>query len=73
MRTVVRLYLGWRLIRLLRPLLGAALFWQESLLAFHGQRVQLNRPAARALQGGAAAASRDLARAFERGFAAPHR
>ena len=72
MRTAVHLYLGWRLIRLLRPLLGAAVL-AGVLLACHGHRVQLNRPAARAFQGGAAAASRDLARAFERGLAAPHR
>jgi hypothetical protein len=68
MRTVVRLYLGWRLIRLFRPLLAAGVL-AGVLLAFHDPRVQLNRPAAKALQGGAAAASRDLARAFERGFA----
>jgi hypothetical protein len=72
MRTAVRLYLGWRLIRLLRPLLAAGVL-AAVLLAFHGHSVQLNRPAASALQGGAAAVSPDLTRAFERGFAAPHR
>jgi hypothetical protein len=72
MGTVLRVYLGWRLVRLLRPLLGAAVL-AGVLLALHGHHLQVNRSAARALRGGAVAASRDLQRALERGFAAHHR
>ena len=53
MRIVFRLYLGWRLIRLLRPLLAAGVL-AGVLLDFHGHRVQLDRPTVKALQGGAA-------------------
>jgi hypothetical protein len=55
MGTVVRLYLGWRLVRFLRPFLGLALV-AGVVLAFHGHRLQLNSSAAKALRGGATAA-----------------
>jgi hypothetical protein len=71
MGTVVRLYLGWRLLRFLRPLLGAAAL-AGVLLALHGRHLHVNGSAARALRGDAAASSRDLPRALERGFATPH-
>ena len=67
MGTVVRLYLGWRLFRLLRPVLAAALV-AGALVAFHSGHVPLKGSAAKALQGGAAAAGRNLPRALERTF-----
>jgi len=67
MGTVVRLYLGWRLFRLLRPLLGAALV-AGAVFALHNGHVPLKGSGARALQGGVAAAGRNLPRALERTF-----
>ena len=68
MGTLVRLYLGWRLLRLLRPLLGVAVL-AGVLLALHGHHLQVNGSAARMLRGGASAGLRDLPRALQRGFA----
>ena len=67
MRTVVRLYLGWRLFRLLRPLLGAALI-VAAAVALHVGDSPVNRSGAAAVRGGAAGATRDLPRALERAF-----
>lgn len=67
MGTVVRLYLGWRLFRLLRPVLAAALV-AGALLALHSGHVRLKGSAAPALQGGAAAAGGNLPRALEPAF-----
>ncbi len=72
MGTLARIYLGWRLLRWLRPLLGAAIL-AGVLVALHDHDLRLNGSALRALRGGAAAASRDLPRALERGFAASRR
>jgi hypothetical protein len=67
MGTVVRLYLGWRLLRLMRPLLAAALV-AAALLAAHAGHVTARHSAPGALQGGAAAIGHGLPRAFERAF-----
>ncbi|MFZ1996537.1 MAG: hypothetical protein WAU75_20665 [Solirubrobacteraceae bacterium] len=49
MGTVVRLYLGWRLLRLLRPLIGAALI-VAVMLALHGAHAGANSSAASTLE-----------------------
>ena len=67
MGTVVRLYLGWRLLRLLRPLLAAMLV-VAALLALRAGHVAAKHSAAGALQGGVAAVGHGLPRAFERAF-----
>jgi len=67
MGTVVRLYFGWRLFRLLRPLLGAVLV-AGALFAFHSGHVPLKGSGARALQDGVAATGRNLPRALEPAF-----
>ena len=67
MGTVVRLYLGWKLLRLMRPVLAAALI-AAALLAIRAGHVVTRHSAAGALQGGVAAAGHDLPRAFERAF-----
>ena len=67
MGTVVRLYLGWKLLRLMRPVLAAALV-AAALLAIRAGHVAGRHSAASALQGGVAAAGHDLPRAFERAF-----
>jgi hypothetical protein len=64
MGTVVRLYLGWRFLRLMRPLLAAALV-AAALVAVRAGHVAARHSAAGALQGGAAAG---LPRAFEHAF-----
>jgi hypothetical protein len=64
---VLRLYLGWRLFRMLRPLLGAGLI-VAAVLAIHIGHAPVNRSAASAFKSGAAAATRDLPRALERAF-----
>jgi hypothetical protein len=67
MGTVVRLYVGWRLLRLIRPLLAAALV-AAALLAIRAGHVPARHSAAGALQGGAAGIGHGLPRAFERAF-----
>ncbi len=67
MGIVVRLYLGWRLLRLMRPLLAAALV-AAALLAIRAGHVAAKHSAAGALQGGAAAVRHGLPRAFEHAF-----
>ncbi len=67
MGTVARLYLGWRLFRLLRPVLAATLV-AGALLAFHRGHVPPEGSAAPPLQGGAAAAGGNLPRALEPAF-----
>jgi hypothetical protein len=65
--TLVRLYLGWRLFRLLRPLLGAAAI-AAAVLALHSGHVPVKSAASSPLIRGAAAAQRDLQRALEHAF-----
>ena len=67
MGTVLRLYLGWRLFRLIRPLVGAGVI-VAAALAFHVGHAPVNRSAAAAVKGGATAARRDLPQALERAF-----
>jgi len=67
MGTVVRLYLGWRFVRLMRPLSAAALV-AAALLAVRAGHVAARHSAAGALQGGAAAIGHGLPRAFEHAF-----
>jgi hypothetical protein len=65
--TLVRLYVGWRLLRLLRPILGAAAI-AAAVLALHSGHVPVNGAASSPLVRGAAAAQRDLQRALKRAF-----
>jgi hypothetical protein len=67
MGTVVRLYVGWRFLRLMRPLLGVALV-AAALLAVRAGHVAARHSAGGALQGGAAAIGHGLPRAFEHAF-----
>ena len=67
MGTLVRLYIGWRLLRLLRPLLGVAAIG-AAVRALHSGHVPLNGAASSALVRGAAAAQHDLQRALKRAF-----
>jgi hypothetical protein len=67
MGAVVRLYFGWRLLRLIRPLMVAALV-AAALLAVRADHMAARHSAAGALQGGAAAIGHGLPRAFEHAF-----
>ena len=70
MRTLIRLYIGWRLLRLLRPVLAIAAL-ATVLLALHIGHVRgtpATQSAASTLKGGATAAQRDLTGALERAF-----
>ena len=67
MGTLVRLYVGWRLLRLLRPLLIVAVIGAATL-ALHSGHVAVKGSASSPLIRGAAAAHHDLSRAFERAF-----
>jgi hypothetical protein len=69
--TVIRLYLGWRLLRMLRPLLCATIII-ATVFASHLNNVRPNHSAAAALKGGAAAARLDLPRALQRAFQPAH-
>jgi len=66
-RTVLPLYVGWRLFRLFRPLLGAGLI-VAAALALKVAHAPVKMSAADAVKGGATAATRDLPQALERGF-----
>ena len=70
MGTVVRLYLGWRLLRVIRPLLVVALvaLVAAALLAVRAGHEAARHSAAGAVQGGAAAIGHGLPRAFEHAF-----
>lgn len=68
MSTIVRLYLGWRTLRLLRRLLAAGLII-GIVLALPVGHARVKRSAAVTLQRGAAAAAHNLSRALERGLA----
>ena len=57
--TIVRLYLGWRLLRLLRPVLAAGLI-AGALLALQAGHAHVNRSGADTLQRGAVAATHNL-------------
>jgi hypothetical protein len=65
--TLVRLYIGWRLLRLLRPLLLVAVIG-AAMLALHSGHVAVKGSRSSPLVRGAAAAQRDLSRALERTF-----
>ena len=67
MAMVLRLYLGWRLFRLFRPLLGAGLIVAVAL-ALHVGHATMNRSAKAAVQGGAVAVTRNLPQAIEHAF-----
>lgn len=70
MRTLIRLYIGWRLLRLLRPALGLAAI-AAVLLSLHMTHVDgapPSRSGASALEAGAAAGQRDLTGSFEHAF-----
>ena len=70
MRTLLRVYIGWRLLGLVRPVLALAAI-ASVLLALHIGHVgatPATRSAASALKGGAAAGQRDLTAALERAF-----
>ena len=67
MGTVVRLYLGWRILRLIRPLLVMALV-AAALLVVRAGHMADKHSAASAVQGGAAAIGHGLPRAFEHAF-----
>ncbi len=67
MSTVVRLYLGWRVFRLVRPFVVAA-FIASALIAVRAGHVAARHSPASALQGGVAAVEHGLPRAFERAF-----
>jgi len=67
--SVLRLYLGWRLFRLLRPVLGAGVI-VAAALALHVGHASVSRSAAAEIRGGAAGATRSLPRALERAFRA---
>jgi hypothetical protein len=66
-RTIVRLYLGWRLLRLIRPLAAAGMI-AGVVLALHVGHAHVNSAAARTLQNGATAASQNLPEALRRAF-----
>jgi uncharacterized membrane protein len=65
--TIVRLYVGWRLFRLLRPLLAAALV-AAAVLALRVHHAPMDRSAVSSLERGATAVRSDLSRALQRGF-----
>jgi hypothetical protein len=69
--TGIRLYLGWRLLRVLRPLLCATII-VATVFASHLNNATPNRSAAAALKGGAVAARLELPRALQRAFQPAH-
>jgi hypothetical protein len=72
-RTAIRLCLGWRLLRKLRPLLCATIII-TAVFASSINNTTPDRSAAAVITDGAAAARLDLPRALERAFQpAPHR
>jgi hypothetical protein len=70
MRTLIRLYIGWRLLRLLRPVLALAAIASVLLVlnVGHVARAPSTRSAASTLEDGAGAGQRDLASALARAF-----
>ncbi|MGZ6563245.1 MAG: hypothetical protein ACXVH3_32035 [Solirubrobacteraceae bacterium] len=71
MSTAIRVYLGWRLLRMLRPLLCATMII-AAVFALNINHATPNRSAAAAIKGGAAAARLDLPRALQRAFQPAH-
>jgi hypothetical protein len=65
--TIVRLYVGSRIFRLLRPLLAAALV-AAAVLALRVHHPPVDRSAVSSLERGATAARSDLSRALQRAF-----
>jgi hypothetical protein len=73
MRTAIRFYVGWRLLRGLRSPLCATMII-AAVLASNANHATPNRSAAAAIKGGAAAIRLDLSRGLERALQpAPHR
>jgi hypothetical protein len=70
MRTLIRLYIGWRLLRLSRHVLALAAIASVLLMlhAGHVAGTPATRSAASTLEDGAGAGQRDLTSAFERAF-----
>jgi 4-hydroxybenzoate polyprenyltransferase len=66
-RTIVRLYLAWRLLRWLRPLLAVTVI-AGTVIALGVGHARENNPAARGLERGALAVRHDLARAVQHAF-----
>lgn len=72
MGTLVRLYVGWRVLRLVRPLLAAAVIG-AAVLALHSGHIAASGAGSTPLVRGAAAAQRNLQRALEHAFVPPKR
>jgi hypothetical protein len=70
--TLVRLYVGWRLLRLLRPIIAAAVI-AAAVLALHTGHLPVKGAGSSSLVRGAVAAQRDLSRALESAFVRPRR
>ena len=70
MRTLVRVYIGWRLLRLVRPVLTLAAIASVLLILHvgHVAGTPATRSATSTLEDGAGAGQRDLASALERPF-----
>jgi hypothetical protein len=69
--TAIRLYIGWRLLRMLRPLLCATIII-VIVFASHLNHATPHHSAAAALKGGATTARLDLSRALQRAFRPAH-
>jgi hypothetical protein len=67
MGVVFRVYVAWRLLRLIRPLLAAVVI-AGAWLALQAGHARVNSSAASTLERGAAAAAHGLPRALEHGF-----
>jgi hypothetical protein len=65
--TLVGLYVGWRLLRLLRPIFGAVVI-AAAVLALHNGDVPVKGAASSPLVRGAAGAQRNLSRALKHAF-----
>jgi hypothetical protein len=70
MRTLIRVYIGWRLLRLSRPVLALAAIASVLLVlqVGHVGGTPATRSAASTLEDGAGAGQRDLTSALERAF-----
>ena len=71
MSAAIRLYLGWRLVRVLRPLLCATIII-ATVFASHLNDARPNPSPAAALKGAAVAARLDLPRALQQAFQPAH-
>ena len=70
MPTLIRLYIGWRLLRLSRPVLALAAIASVFIVLHvgHVAGTPATRSAASTLEDGAGAGQRDLTSALERAF-----